>query len=272
LLDGLKLGFIAKPATARAGVALEEKTVINAFSGFTPESFRFFQELIQNNHKLWFDQNRQRYDRYVVEAFRSLLGTLRPFLLRHNRHFETAGKTNGNFSRINRDIRFSKDKRPYKPNYYLYVYDRRHDRSHAGRLYVGLSADCLTVGFSIYDSERRDSEGALRTIFRKRVITHRQIFDRLLEKIVRGRHYETYWHRVERGDWAQHPGLPRRDEDWLTLQAWVVRRVFLPNARGLTTPAFARRVEQIFAELYPLYVFTSDASPRWQSRARGTWG
>ena len=240
--------------------------MVNAFSGVTPESFRFFQELNQNNHKLWFDQNRERYNRYVVGVFRGLLEALTPFLLRLNPHFETAGKTNGNFSRINRDIRFSKDKRPYKPNYYLYFYDGRHDRGHAGRLYVGLSADCLTVGFSIYDEGRRDSPGALRTTFRKRVMTHRPIFDRLLEKVVRRRRYETYWHRVEKGDWAQHPGLPRRDEDWSTLRAWVVRRVFLPNARGLATPAFTRRVEQIFAELYPLFAFTSEAGPRWQAQ------
>src|SRR5207253_108904 len=118
-----------------------------SFVGFTSDSFEFFRELAQNNNKAWFDQNRERYDRHVVGAFRGLLETLEPFLLKLNPHFETSGKTNGNFSRINRDIRFSKDKSPYKPNYYLYVFDGRHDRGHAGRLYVGLSADCLTVGF-----------------------------------------------------------------------------------------------------------------------------
>ena len=242
--------------------------MINTFAGFTPESFRFFQELGQNNHKLWFDQNRARYDQYVVGTFRGLLEALTPFLRKHDPHFETAGKTNGNFSRINRDIRFSNDKRPYKANYYLYAYDGRHERGHAGRLYVGLSADCLTVGFSIYDEARRDAPGALRTIFRKRFETHRRIFDGLVERIVRRGRYETYWHRVEKGDWAQHPGLPRRDEDWLSLQAWVVRRVFLPNARGLATPGFARRVEEIFAELYPLYIFTSEAGPKWRARLK----
>ena len=241
----------------------------NVFMGFTPESFSFFQELSQNNHKLWFDENRERYEQYVLQPFRSLLETLTPFLLRHNAHFETTGKTNGNFSRINRDIRFSKDKRPYKPNYYLYVYDGRHERGDVGRLYVGLSAECLTVGFSIYGTGGRGPQGALETLFRRRLVAQRQLFTRLLEKVVRGGgRYETYWHRVEKGDWVQHPGLPRRDEDWLSLQAWIVRRVFPPNARGLATPAFARRVEQTFADLYPLYVFTSEAGPRWKEQLK----
>ncbi len=226
------------------------------FPGFTEESFRFFQELGENNNKLWFDANRARYDQHVVGAFRGLLEALAPSLHKLNPYFETAGKTNGNFSRINRDIRFAKDKRPYKGNFYLYVYDGRHDRGYGGRLYVGLSADCVTVGFSIYDTEKK-SPGALRTVFRQRVANKSAALERLLARTVRGRRYETYWYRLEKGDWAQHPGLPRREEDWQSLKGWVVRKVFLPNARGVGSPAFARKVQAIFAELYPLCEFTT---------------
>ncbi len=238
------------------------------FQGFRSESFEFFRELARNNNKAWFDQNRERYEQNVVGAFRGLLETLEPFLLKLNPHFETAGKTNRNFSRINRDIRFSKDKSPYKPNYYLYVFDGRYDRGSTGRLYVGLSADCVTVGFSIYATWERKPKGTLESIFRKRLITHRELFQRLVESTVRGRGYETYWHREEKGGWPQHPGLPRREEDWMTLQAWIVRKVFSPQARGLATAAFARRVKTIFAALYPLCVFTSVSSPHWQAELK----
>ncbi len=240
----------------------------NQFVGFTSDSFNFFRDLAENNNKTWFDQNRERYEQHVQGAFRGLLRAVEPFLLKLNPNFETAGKTNGNFSRINRDIRFSKDKSPYKSNYYLYAFDGRHDRGHAGRLYVGLSADCVTVGFSIYATWGRGPKGTLETIFRKRFTTHREKFQRLLEAMVRRKGYETYWHREEKGDWAQHPGLPRREEDWQTLQAWIARKVFLPNARSLATPAFAKQVERIFLDLYPLYVFTSVASPRWQAELK----
>jgi len=236
-----------------------------AFSGFSADSFAFFQELARNNNKLWFDQNRVRYEQHVTGAFRGLLERLEPFLLKLNRHFETGGKTNGNLSRINRDTRFSKDKSPYKSNYYLYIYDARHPRDHAGRLYVGLSAECLTVGFSIYATWGRGPKGALETIFRQRVSSHRAVFDHLLERIVRAKRYETYWHREEEGEWVQHQGLPRHLEDWQTLQAWIVRKVFLPNARGLATPAFAQHVARIFSDLYPLFVFTSVAKPHWRA-------
>jgi len=229
----------------------------SSFQGFTAESFAFFQDLSQHNNKGWFDRNRALYEQHVTGVFRSLLETLTPFLLKLNPQFETSGKTNGNFSRINRDIRFSKDKTPYKPNYYLYVYDGRHDRGHAGRLYVGLAAECVTVGFSVYDTWK-GPKGALQTVFRKRLEAERKQFDRLVQRTVKSKHYQTYWHRDDGGEWVQHPGLPRRDTDWLTLQAWIVRKVYLPNSRAVATPAFATEVERIFKDLYPLYVFTSE--------------
>ncbi len=243
-------------------------TLESHFPGFTRESSNFFNELARNNNKAWFEQNRARYDQHIAGAFRSLLAALEPFLLKLNPHFETAGKTNGNFSRINRDIRFSKDKSPYKSNYYLYVFDSRRSRQTDGRLYVGLNADCVTVGFSIYGAWGRGPKSALDSIFRKRFKTHPEIFRRLLESVVRGGRYETYWHRQEKREWAQHPGLPRRDEDWLTLQAWIVRKVFQPNARGLRTPVFAEQVQRIFSHLYPLYIFTSVASGPWQAELK----
>jgi len=237
--------------------------VATTFPGFSADSFLFFEELAPHNNKAWFDLNRSRYEQHVVGTFRGLLQDLAPFVAKLNPHFEVGGKTNGNFSRINRDIRFSKDKSPYKSNYYLYLYDSRHDRGHAGRLYVGLSADCLTVGFSIYGSWR-GPKGALETLFRKRVVTHADLFANLLATVVRAHRYETYWYREEKGEWAQHPGLPRRADDWQKLQGWVVRKVFLPNARGLAKPEFARQIERIFTELYPLYIFTSVATPKWR--------
>ncbi len=231
------------------------------FSGFSDESFKFFRELARNNNKAWFDQNRDRYETSVTGAFRSLLHTVEPVLLSLNPHFEIGGKTNANFSRINRDIRFSKDKSPYKSNYYLFVYDSRRSRETDGRFYVGLSADCVTVGFAIYATWKKGADGALETVFRPRFQKERARFLRLVAG-VRRRQYETYWHRMEKGEWVLHPGLPKKDEDWLTAQAWIVRRVFEPGARGLSSPAFAKQIVRIFVDLYPLYMFTADSSSK----------
>jgi uncharacterized protein (TIGR02453 family) len=242
--------------------------VAQRFLGFAPESFKFFSDLAKNNYKGWFDAHREIYEAHVTGAMRGLLAELEPFLLDLNPHFETAGKTNGNFSRINRDIRFSKDKAPYKSNFYLRVYDSRRSNQTDGRLYVGLSAESVTVGFVCYASWKRGEQSVLETVFRPRFISQRAPFDELLKGIVRKRSYETYWHRTEKQEWAQHAGLPRRDEDWLTLQGWVVRKVFAPGSREVASPKFSAKVQRVFSDLYPLYAFTSISGAGWKPPAK----
>ncbi len=235
-----------------------------SFPGFSDRTFSFFRELSENNNTLWFDRNRARYDRDVKQVFQGLLAWLEPHLLDLNPHFETAGKTNRNFSRINRDIRFRKDKSPYNLNYYLYVFDGRRDRQADGRLYVGLSAECLTVGFATYATWSRKGSSALEAVFRKRLKRERKLFQKLQDGIVRAGRFETYWHRNEKNEWALHPGLPRNDKDWETLHAWVARKVFPAEMKSLCTPAFAGRILKIFRQLYPLYVFTSMEGANWR--------
>src|SRR5713226_7264917 len=86
---------------------------------FTQETFRFFRDLGRNNKKVWMDAHRERYQSAVVQPFRRLLEELAPAVLTLDDRFDTTGRTGANFSRINRDIRFAKDKTLYKTHMYL---------------------------------------------------------------------------------------------------------------------------------------------------------
>lgn len=84
------------------------------FTGFPPESAAFLSGIGANNEKAWFEANRGLYEAgYVapatafVSALGPRLGTVSPEV-----HYEP--RINGSVMRINRDVRFSKDKRPYK--------------------------------------------------------------------------------------------------------------------------------------------------------------
>ena len=72
----------------------------------------FFSELEKNNSKEWFDENRKRYENSVKKPFKSLVLELCKALqpLYPNVNLES----NYSIMRINRDIRFSADKTPYK--------------------------------------------------------------------------------------------------------------------------------------------------------------
>lgn len=77
-----------------------------------PEYFRFFKGLEQNNNKEWFDDHRKEYETFVRAPFIALvqqtidaIRTVEP---------ELAQAPKDAIFRINKDIRFSKDKAPYK--------------------------------------------------------------------------------------------------------------------------------------------------------------
>jgi uncharacterized protein (TIGR02453 family) len=83
------------------------------------ETFRFLEQLRHNNDKLWFDANRSLYARLRNE-FENFLETVISEISQFDRE---AAQTTAKASifRINRDIRFSNDKLPYKTNFGAFI-------------------------------------------------------------------------------------------------------------------------------------------------------
>lgn len=220
---------------------------------FTRETSRFFRELARHNRKPWMDQNRERYQEYVVAPFRRLLESLAPAALALDASFDVSGRTGTNFSRINRDIRFAKDKTPYRPQMYL-MFRRPKRAAEAGQLYASLSADSVTAGFRIYSGgTKRDS--ALAQIAQPRAIANPRWLARQKKRLGRG--YESYWYSVEKGEWKRHSGWPASPEEWKKIVGWVVRRKMPPSAA--VSAKFVGDVEKIFRAVHPLYKFTSSS-------------
>jgi uncharacterized protein (TIGR02453 family) len=89
-----------------------------SFSGFGSGARTFFKELSQNNHKDWFHANKHSFEKEIMEpaaAFVLELG-LRLKAIYKGINYGTQRNGSGSIMRINRDIRFSPDKRPYKEN------------------------------------------------------------------------------------------------------------------------------------------------------------
>src|SRR5207249_9857712 len=125
---------------------------------FTRETFHFFKDLGRHNRREWMEANRDRYQAAIVQPLRRLLEELAPTVLQLDSRFDTSGRTGTNFSRINRDIRFAKDKTLYKTQMYLKVSVPAPAKRETGQLYVGLTADTVTAGFRIYSGgKRKDS-------------------------------------------------------------------------------------------------------------------
>lgn len=89
---------------------------IQAFEGFPPEGFRFFQELAVNNNREWYLEHKQDYIDYLQTPAVSLVIELGGRLKSEFPGMAYDLRTNGagSIMRIYRDVRFSKDKTPYK--------------------------------------------------------------------------------------------------------------------------------------------------------------
>lgn len=79
---------------------------------FTNEFVDFFKELAPNNNKDWFDVNRKRYKTHVKDTFEVFVIDLIEMVKKHDKEVNVLPKNC--IFRINRDVRFSKNKEPYK--------------------------------------------------------------------------------------------------------------------------------------------------------------
>src|SRR3954462_3466837 len=93
-----------------SGVTVEE-------ASFTPELFAFLRDLADNNDREWFTTNKARYVADVQEPALAFVEDVGMRLPEVSRHFVADPRpTGGSLFRIYRDVRFSKDKSPYKTN------------------------------------------------------------------------------------------------------------------------------------------------------------
>jgi uncharacterized protein (TIGR02453 family) len=85
-------------------------------SGIPTETFEFLDELSLNNNKTWFDAHKKEYEANLVEPLQEFIASLGGRLQQKypDAVYDTRTNGQGTLSRIYRDIRFSKDKTPYR--------------------------------------------------------------------------------------------------------------------------------------------------------------
>ncbi len=123
---------------------------------FTPGLFQFFRELEANNRREWFMANKSRFETAVRDPMLRFIGDFAPHLRAISRHFYADPRpVGGSMFRIYRDIRFSKDKSPYKTHagmFFHHLAGREKGISTPG-FYLHLSPDEVFVGAGLWHPE-----------------------------------------------------------------------------------------------------------------------
>ncbi len=118
---------------------------------FAQQTFDFLKELAANNNRDWFSDNKARYERDVREPALAFIRAMQPELARFAPHFTAIDKkVGGSLMRVYRDIRYSKNKMPYKTNVGIQFRHELGRDVHAPGLYLHIEAHEVFVGAGIW--------------------------------------------------------------------------------------------------------------------------
>lgn len=117
----------------------------STYPGFPKATLKFLRELRKDNTKTWFDAHRDQYDQYYVQAARDFVSAIEPKLKKMIPELVIEPRINGSIFRINRDIRFSKDKRPYKDHLDM-TFWQGEKKTSSSHLFFRISPTRLYIG------------------------------------------------------------------------------------------------------------------------------
>ena len=124
------------------------------FDGFPKAYFAFFRDLKANNERAWFEANKSRFRETVQAPMSDFIAAMAPRLARVSREFVADPRPHGgSMFRIHRDVRFSKDKRPYKEHGACQFRHRLGRDVHAPGFYVHLAPKEVFVGTGLWMPE-----------------------------------------------------------------------------------------------------------------------
>ncbi|MBO4886358.1 MAG: DUF2461 domain-containing protein [Clostridia bacterium] len=132
------------------------------FKGFTNRTDEFFMAIRFNNNAQFFHENHDWYDEAVRQPLKALAADLGPAVELLDPTLER--RPERAVSRINRDIRFSNDKSPYRDYMWIGFHRPRPERSGTLGVYFDISAEGSSYGMGIYDENRPLMNGLRRQL------------------------------------------------------------------------------------------------------------
>jgi len=121
---------------------------------FSRDLFKFLADLRIHNNREWFLKNKERYEQQVRDPFLRLITDLAPGLHKINpRMVADPSPTGGSMMRIYRDIRFSKDKSPYKTSVAAHFWHEEGKEGGTPGYYLHLEPTGSLIGAGIWRPE-----------------------------------------------------------------------------------------------------------------------
>lgn len=209
-----------------------------------PKTFHFLQELAQNNHRDWFNDNKANYDairKHNEQIFNKLIHEIAAFDADLN-HLEAKDCV----FRIYRDTRFSKDKTPYKTNMGAYMAKGGRKSVRAG-YYIHLEPGASFLAGGVYVPE----PPVLKAI-RNEIVAMPDEF----AKLVHDEQFVQYFGKLEGESLKKIPtGYPKdfAHPDWLKLKN--LNMMHPMSDELMNSDKLIDYAAKVFMAMYPLNRF-----------------
>ncbi len=217
---------------------------------FEEDFLTFFKELAANNNKDWFDKNRKRYENIVREPFKVFVADAISEIHKLDSNVNIEPKDA--IFRINRDIRFSKDKTPYKLRVDAVISKfGRKDKSNPG-LFIQLGPEHLIVSGGAWKPDSIQLEK-----IRKHIASNLKKFDKLISSPL----FLEYFPDGIKGD--KNKRLPKEFVEIAQKQELIFNKQFYYQAflhpSEITKNSLLETVLGHYKRLVPLNNFLRDA-------------
>ena len=124
------------------------------FQHFDSSLFRFLKQLMRNNNRAWFQENKSRYEKEVLEPSLAFIRAFRPRLKKISAYFTAIDRRSGSsLMRVYRDTRFHGDGEPYKTNVGIQFRHELGRDIHAPGFYVHLEPGACFLAVGLWRPE-----------------------------------------------------------------------------------------------------------------------
>ncbi|KFF09642.1 DUF2461 domain-containing protein [Flavobacterium hydatis] len=217
----------------------------------TKESLQFLDDLKVNNNRDWFLENKKRYEIFKKD-YHQLVADFLDAMKPMDPSLELLEVKNCTF-RINRDIRFSKDKSPYKAHLGVWLSTGVKGQNRAG-YYVHIEKGASFIAGGFYSPEADDL---------KKVRKEIAFFHDDLEAIIADKNFKKEFESLDvtetnslknppRGYEKDHPAI-----EFLKLKSFTATQKY--DIKEVTQKDFVAKMSQKLIALKPLNEFINRA-------------
>ena len=205
-----------------------------------PSTLQFLKDLSANNNREWFQANKARYE--------AALANMKQFAQAvENMLEETDLLETATLFRIYRDVRFSKDKSPYKNNFGLGL--NRATKRLRGGYYLQVEPGASFVGGGFWQPNAEDL---------KRIRAEFAMDDQPIREIMADARFQQYFGMLQGEELKTAPsGIDKNHPaiDLLRKKGFVVKRNFTDEQ--VTSDQFLQEVKQSFQAMRPYFDYMS---------------